>query len=207
MLWASSDGHGRLLHPVCRASMWRIGKYHTPRDFTDNQLYCGGLTHQKRMGGKCGICGDPYDQRPPRAHEIGGAKFVKSAIIVEKYSKGAIINAKVQLTANHLGYFEFSICPVHGMAAEATQECLDRHRLQVVGTGSTRYPISGGMRMVIVPLQLPASVTCKHCVFQWKYTAGNNWGYCSKSGKHRRIGRIGCGPQEHFFGCADIAIF
>lgn len=38
---------------------------------------------------------------------------------------------------------------------------------------------------------------------QWKYVAGNSWGVDPDTGK----GCVGCGPvQEHFFGCADIAI-
>lgn len=42
---------------------------------------------------------------------------------------------------------------------------------------------------------------CEHCVLQWKYVAGNNWGICSNG-----EGAVGCGPQEEFRACADIAI-
>lgn len=35
-------GHGRLLEPPSRASMWRLG-YGTPVDYHDNQLFCGGF--------------------------------------------------------------------------------------------------------------------------------------------------------------------
>lgn len=36
---------------------------------------------------------------------------------------------------------------------------------------------------------------------QWKYIAGNNWGIC-KDGN----GAVGCGEQEEFRACSDIAI-
>ena len=48
---------------------------------------------------------------------------------------------------------------------------------------------------------LPDDVTCTQCVIQWKYIAGNNWGIC-KNG----TGAVGCGPQEEFRACADVAI-
>ena len=33
------------------------------------------------------------------------------------------------------------------------------------------------------------------CVLQWRYVAGNNWGKCPNGTE-----KVGCGPQEHFFG-------
>jgi hypothetical protein len=38
------------------------------------------------MGGKCGICGDPYDASP-REHEAPGGKYA-NGIIVKKYTAG-----------------------------------------------------------------------------------------------------------------------
>ena len=35
------QGHGRLLQPPSRASMWRFG-FDNPRDDTDNEGNCGG---------------------------------------------------------------------------------------------------------------------------------------------------------------------
>lgn len=48
---------------------------------------------------------------------------------------------------------------------------------------------------------LPQDVTCTQCVIQWKYIAGNNWGVCENG-----TGAVGCGPQEEFRACADVAI-
>lgn len=54
-------GHGRLIEPPSRASMWRYG-FKTPHNYNDHELYCGGYTRQwQRNNGKCGICGDPWD--------------------------------------------------------------------------------------------------------------------------------------------------
>ena len=57
--------------------------------------------------------------------------------------------------------------------------------------------------MIHVRLQLPMNFHCKHCVFQWKYTTGNNWGrdpVTNQSGPG--LGR----ENETFMGCSDISI-
>ena len=35
-------GHGRLISPPGRSSMWRYG-YNTPTNYDDNQMFCGGF--------------------------------------------------------------------------------------------------------------------------------------------------------------------
>jgi len=37
-----ASGHGRLIEPPSRSSMWRLGFNATP-NYEDNQLYCGGF--------------------------------------------------------------------------------------------------------------------------------------------------------------------
>ena len=55
------------------------------------------------MNHSCGICGDPYDgERPSEA----GGPFA-NGIIVAYYDKGATIQVQAEITALHLGYFEF----------------------------------------------------------------------------------------------------
>lgn len=49
--------------------------------------------------------------------------------------------------------------------------------------------------------KLPEGLECSHCVMQWRYIAGNNWGSCGNGTE-----AVGCGPQEEFRACADIAI-
>jgi hypothetical protein len=56
------DGHGRLIEPPSRASMWRYGFGDAPANYNDHELYCGGFSRQwQTNGGKCGVCGDPWD--------------------------------------------------------------------------------------------------------------------------------------------------
>lgn len=49
--------------------------------------------------------------------------------------------------------------------------------------------------------RLPAGLTCKHCVLQWRYRTGNNLGICRDGST-----ATGCGAQEEFRACADVAI-
>jgi hypothetical protein len=89
--------------------------------------------------------------------------------------------------------------------SDATEECLDRYLLTIVDTNSTKHRdiVKYGSDMITVRVQLPLNVFCPHCVFQWKYTTGNNWGkdpITNKSGPG--LGR----ENETFMGCSDITI-
>ena len=62
---ASVYGHGMIMDPVSRASRWRKG-YGGPKEYTDNQLSCGGRNVQwGKHKGKCGVCGDEYGIKNP----------------------------------------------------------------------------------------------------------------------------------------------
>ncbi|XP_044312789.1 uncharacterized protein LOC123037201 [Drosophila rhopaloa] len=197
------NGHGRLIEPPSRASAWRFG-FQTPPDYNDHELYCGGFTRQwKRNGGKCGECGDAWDIPEPRPHEHGGQWGL--GLIVRNYLPGSKMTIRVELTASHMGYFEFRICPNHS----AIQSCLDKNVLIILdGSPSQAHPQDlnfrfyprNGSRIYEIHAQLP-DFTCDQCVLQWRYVAGNNWGMCNDG-----IGAIGCGPQEEFRSCSDIAL-
>ncbi|XP_075147104.1 uncharacterized protein LOC142221309 [Haematobia irritans] len=197
------NGHGRLIEPPSRASAWRYG-FSTPPDYNDHELYCGGFTRQwKRNGGKCGECGDAWDMPEPRPHEHGGQWG--QGVIVRRYAPGSEMTIRVELTASHMGYFEFRLCP----EAKAKQDCLDRNVLPIL-TGSPAQPSPGdldtrfyprnGSRIYEIKAQLP-EMTCNQCVLQWRYVAGNNWGICPDGN-----GAVGCGEQEEFRSCADISL-
>lgn len=191
-------GHGYLTKPPSRSSMWRFG-YRTPPNWEDDQLYCGGISHLWQVNkGKCGVCGDPWDG--PRENEAGG-KYAKG-IITAHYRKGQEITVNVRLTANHWGWFEFRICPNNDVNKPATHECFNRHLLQLADGSGTRYHLKQRRTGDFpVKLKLPSDMTCTQCIVQWKYHAGNNWNF-GPDGK----GCMGCGNQENFFSCSDVAI-
>ncbi|GFO08386.1 endonuclease-reverse transcriptase [Plakobranchus ocellatus] len=149
-------------------------------------------------GGRCGVCGDPFDG--PRDHEAGG-KYARG-VIARQYSQGQTIEVSIELTKSHLGWFEFRLCPNNNPSRRVGQECLNRNLLRLTD-GSTRFQVlSWASRVYRIKMQLPAGLVCSQCVLQWKYNAGNSWG-CEPS-----TGRccLGCGRQEQFYGCADVAI-
>lgn len=111
----------------------------------------------------------------PRAHEAGGT--YGNGVIVRRYRTNSLIPVRVQLTANHFGYFEFRVCPMTYQGKEVDQECLDKNLL-LDENGNSKYYPGAGNRDFEVYLQLPEDLTCIQCVFQWRYVAGNNWGEC-----------------------------
>ncbi|CAG2170078.1 unnamed protein product [Oppiella nova] len=196
-----SSGHGYIADPPSRSSAWRFG-FPTVPNYDDNQLFCGGLDYQwKKMAGKCGICGDPYGG--PLDNELPNGKYAKHLVITRSYKKGQRVDAKVNITANHMGFFQFKLCEGKTMAKEVTQDCLDSHTLQVLESKDKfKYNVpSEKPKVYTVPIKLPDDVQCERCVIQWTYTAGNSWGQCP-NGTYAE----GCGPQETFRGCADVKI-
>jgi len=187
------SGHGRLLEPVARTSAWRRWPNLFPAEYNDNQMFCGGVdTQWNQNGGKCGICGESWSG--VRSFEKGGANYRN--LILAKYRSGQQIQAVVEVTANHYGYFVFSICNVDGQKTEATQECLDRTQLSDLNGQKNIYIERGKTGRMTFNLKLPAGFKCNHCVFQWKYNTGNSWGVDRVTGESG----IGKGPQEQFYG-------
>ena len=175
---------------------------HSTLHYIGTTLYLFCLQVQYNMnGGKCGVCGDPW--QGPRHNENGG-KYA-NGIIVRKYEPGKVISVVVDLTANHKGWFEFRLCPNDDNPRKpVTKECLDQFRLLQAKNNKFQYtvPHENGRSLIKIGLRLPANVRCRNCVLQWKYNAGNSWGVDPGTGR----GCLGCGNQEQFYGCADIAI-
>ena len=189
--------HGRFIEPPARTSAWRFG-FSTPRDYNDHETNCGGFSRQwSKNKGRCGQCGDAFDLAQPRAGE-GGGKFGRG-VIVRSYSPGQLVRVTVDVTANHKGYFQFSLCPHNNPKAPAPASCFSKHL--EFSEGGDRFYIAPGTGSQSAMVRLPAGLTCSHCVLQWRYVAGNNWGLCPDG-----EGRVGCGPQEEFRACADIRI-
>lgn len=195
-------GHGYLMEPPQRSSLWRHG-FGGQENYNDNGLNCGGMKRQwTQNGGKCGICGDAYDLPPPRPNEDGGV--YGRGIIMRTYRSGDVIDAIVNLTANHLGWIEFRLCPHDKNDQTVTQECLDKTVLRImrnsISKKSTNRLYVGKSHLITMKIKLPHNLSCRKCVLQWKYNAGNSWG-CDDTGCG-----IGFGQQEQFYNCADISI-
>jgi len=191
--------HGRLLTPAARSSAWRQFPDLFPAYYDDAQMFCGGVqTLWGKNGGKCGICGEDYSG--VKQFEKGGSMYTGN--IVAKYTQGQQIDAVVEITANHYGYFEFRLCNVDGKAGDATQSCLDQTLLKDVNGNTKIFITRGKTGKFTTRLNLPSGFSCNHCVFQWKYNAQNSWGTDKITGQSC----VGCGNQEQFFGCSDISI-
>lgn len=148
------------------------------------------------MNYRCGVCGDPYDEPQPRAHELGGKYGI--GYIVANYKPGQLISTNVKLSAWHYGFWELRICP---RPYKQEQSCFDNGYLLELKDGGTRYYPKRGSGSYNNTYRLPAELSCKHCVLQWMYTTGNNRGICDDGTE-----ALECGKQEHFVSCSDISI-
>ncbi|XP_015171788.1 PREDICTED: uncharacterized protein LOC107064049 isoform X2 [Polistes dominula] len=193
-------GHGMMLDPINRSSAWRKN-LPVPRNYLDNQHFCGGFQIQyQQNNGHCGECGDDWSLPRPRPNENGG--IYGTGLIVKEYIEGSYIQIQIELTASHLGHFEFSICPLNNKKELETDECFAKYPIRLAN-GSYKYNITSyAIKDYTIEAVLPQGLTCEHCVLRWHYRAGNNWGICEDGS-----GDIGCGNQENFRSCSDISIF
>ena len=91
-----SHQHAYLSDPPSRSSAWLVDKDFVEccQNYNYNQMFCGGFAKQwNENGGKCGICGDAWDE--PKDYEKGGAKYLGK--IVKNYTPGTIIPVTVQV--------------------------------------------------------------------------------------------------------------
>ncbi|KAJ8924202.1 hypothetical protein NQ315_006993 [Exocentrus adspersus] len=189
-------GHGMMMKPPNRSSLWRFN-LSLVFNYDDNQNYCGGLSVQTGNGGNCGVCGDSYTDPHPQDNENTGKYGV--GIVVETYQAGSVIEVRINLTANHIGQFSYSLCVLENPdGPESGEDCFMPLSLE---DGSSHYNVAKDEFDIFNRVQLPADVKCERCVLRWHYRAGNNWGQCD-DGSYA----TGCGPQETFRSCADVAI-
>jgi len=191
------NSHGMMLDPPNRSSLWRFDSS-APANYEDNQNFCGGFGVQwYTNGGKCGVCGDNYQNSVPRANENTG-KYGRGQI-VKIYNAGSVIEISSLLTANHLGKITYSLCQItNSSKPESGENCFNA---LVFDNGATEAKINSNDKQLMHRIRLPPGFTCTHCVLRWQYTCGNNWGVCEDG-----TGAMGCGPQEIFRSCADIKI-
>ncbi|CAG2215501.1 unnamed protein product [Mytilus edulis] len=177
-----------MIEPPNRSSLWRLDEFKSivEPNYNDNGLFCGGRGNLASNGGKCGVCGDPY--QGPYPNEAGG--IYAKGIIARTYRSGQDIPVKIQITANHLGWHEFRLCVNNNISKKITHDCLDKHLLITSDTGLTRTKFSANSGIKELTLQLPKDLVCSQCVLQWKWRTANSPGR----------------SEEEYYGCSDIAI-
>ena len=212
---ATIAAHGRLMEPPGRSSLHRFpndpdiaaGWDRVVANVNDNQLFCGGLHVEIANGYKCGVCGDNYADARPRENELGG-KYGSAGIIPRSYQAGSKMPLAVQITAHHKGWFEFRLCPQEPGQLES-ESCFDSDdSLMTFTDGTTRHYITNEFPQrpgksgwwYEMEAIIPSDMNCEHCVLQWRYHCGNNWGV-DEDGSG-----LGHGYQEEFYGCADVKV-
>ncbi|CAL8113858.1 unnamed protein product [Orchesella dallaii] len=168
------SGHGRFMKPVSRSSIWRDSHFdnqNPPKNYNDNELFCGSVHQPTNPGDNCGICGDAYSDSVPRDNEVGG-KFYKG-IITGQYSPGQVIEVAAELTMSHKGFMEWRLCDNFN---NNNQACFKHLLMRADGLGS-RIPVNS-TGWYTTKLILPTGLSCSHCVLQWNYRGGNQWGDC-----------------------------
>ncbi|EFX65039.1 hypothetical protein DAPPUDRAFT_65736 [Daphnia pulex] len=191
-------GHGMMLSPPQRSSMFRFG-FKVPPNYNDNGLNCGGFGYNDINKGRCGECGDEWSLPRPRPNDEGGQ--YGTGIKGKTYYQGSVIDITVNISSNHKGYFEFRLCPKSSASELVTQECLNANLLKMADDTTRFYLPSQESKPYSPRVKLPAGLICENCVLQWLYNAGNSWGVCANG-----TGALGCGNQETFVNCADISI-
>ncbi len=89
------------------------------------------------------------------------------------------IHIEVDLTTNHLGFFELKLCPVKHKKQVVSQACLDEHPLFLADDPtSDRFFIPedvGKSATLEYEVVLPKEITCRQCVVQWTYHTGSKF--------------------------------
>lgn len=205
-LAACAHAHGYLINPPNRGSAWREDPIKFPAYYQDNGLYCGdsSIMMNSVNQGRCGICGEVWSET--KRLEKGGDLY--RGYIVRTYKNTDVIDITYQLTANHLGAFEFRLCNVDNMATgEATQECLDNLLLEEFGTGKNFIMntnlVDNAQAPVNYRLRIPKGYVCNHCVLQAKWYTTHQCG-----GPINQETFLNCNykTKQTFVNCADIRI-
>lgn len=150
------QGHAFLEDPPSKAYH---AKYHTPQG-----MNCGGISAQwDKYNGVCGVCGDDYGGVQ---HNMAGGKWALGDITAT-YTQGQDIDVTIRITANHLGFFNFSLCVNNDFTKKITEECLAQHPLTITdldtGFVGRKWALPGGVSKKYIRLKLPDDVHCTVC--------------------------------------------
>jgi hypothetical protein len=88
-----------------------------------------------------------------------------------RYPAGSTITTLTNLTANHLGRFNFGLCPLKSRDELETEECFANYPLKLAD-GRSSYTITNADRgNILIDVVLP-NIKCEQCVLRWTYTTG-----------------------------------
>lgn len=83
------------------------------------------------------------------------------------------VEFRVNISASHLGYYEFRLCSKRSADELIEQDCLDQTLLETI-YGTTRVNVDQGNVVYSTPLfKLPDGLKCDFCVLQWTWVSGN----------------------------------
>ena len=77
-----------------------------------------------------------------------------NGIIARKYEKNQVVKVRVELTANHMGFFEFRLCPNNNAKKPASQMCLDKNIMRDANSGDSRLGINLPLHVTITYLNI-----------------------------------------------------
>lgn len=118
--------------------------------------------------GRCGLCGDDVREARPRRNENTG--LFGEGIIGREYQSGSAITAAIKITANHWGYFNFSVCAIEDKTQMEAEDCFQQIKL---ADGSWSYHMASHEKgFYNITLQLPQDLKCEQCVLRWWYNTG-----------------------------------
>lgn len=121
-------------------------------------------------GGKCGICGDDYGMKQPRSMENTGT--YGRGQVAKMYRMGQLVEVTVLITANHKGWFQFSLCELTDPSKPEQEECFKVLKLE---DGSDKYYLpSTNTGYYSTTVKLPDGVTCDRCVLRWTWNTGED---------------------------------
>ena len=82
------------------------------------------------------------------------------------------------MTANHAGYYRFSICNLEDPSTYEEEECFEDLEF---ADGSDKFFPKRTDKQNNVKVKLPDGLTCERCVFRWTYRAGKPYPklYCN----------------------------
>lgn len=185
LLCVCVEGHGMMLYPPMRGSMWRFFN-NKPINYDDNGLNCG------YNYSSCGVCGDGINQS--QRHSLFGIYGVHSRNDRMRFLVGQEMVVAIKITTNHGGYFYYEVCN------------LDIYKYETERCFKFLYPLQTYLLLkedkstVLLNNLGTLKFKCVHCVLRWSWITNSNWA-ANKCNDVR-----GCGEQEIFKNCADFSI-